>query len=672
MRILLLVFLSFPAVAADLLPREFSIRATAVDASGFIYLTGNALLHDVPGTSGSLQPNPKACAPADYGCVNTFILKISPSGDSIVWMTYFHGNGNDSISAIAVAPDGNLVIAGATSSTDLLPDLRGYRTAPASLFLAKLSSDGDRFLAATYFGGEGADTIAVTKIDADGNIFVAGNAGSANFPTTPGAYQRTRGSGPPPPGFWECSQACSDQFVAKFNPALSKVAFASLIGTSVVESTSDLALGPDGSLYLSGTRGPYGGQGPGPTYPTLIHLNSSATALLYDTQVVDSYPHGGPLVVAPDGSAYVSTFTPRWPITIPRSMTWKVDPQGAALWSQEILGVVTSMAMNSEDEIVVTGKASDIWLRPTPGAPRPCPSPVDTSDLRGMSFVARWSPSTREVIYAGFLNARQSWLADPDRVLADSAYIGLPQFTLLPAGLPPKGTVTCVANAAGYDYSAISPGEVLSVFGSEIGPDREYPMELDANGLVRSELGGVTASIGGLPAPILYASPGQIDLVAPFATPMAGAIPVVVRRYGAPVAALDRPAAVSHAALFVTNGLRIGTLLALNDDGSTNSSTNPASVGSLVSVFATGMGAMNPMPLDGAVAGAEPSLVAGQYPVILTGMNMTEAAVEYVGSSPGLVHGIVRIEFRIPPAIVPREGTVSMRIGTSSGTFFVR
>lgn len=659
---------------AGLLPAGFSIGAAAVDTSGFIYLTGNARSRGIPGAPGSLQPAPRACAESESNCVNFFIAKIAPSGDKLVWLTYFRGNGNDTISAIAVAPDGTLLVAGATTSTELFPDLHGYSTAPASLFLARLSANGDRLLHATHFGADGADSLSAVKIDAAGNVYIAGTANSARFPTTPGAYQQTRGSGPAPPGFYQCMQSCPDLFVAKFDPTLSKLIFSTLVGTSVEEISSDLALGPDGSLYLAGTKGPYGGQGPGPTYPMLWRLNSSATALLFEAQISGPgrFPHGGPLVVAQDGSAYLSTFTPRWLIVGAFSTTWKVDAQGAQLWGKEINGLVTSMALNSANEIVVTGLASDLWLRPTPGASRGCISLLDYGGRGITSFVARWNPSRREVTYAGFLNASSSVLAGPDLVVASSPYVGFSGPAVLPAGIPPHGTVTCVTNAAGYDSAAVSPGEVLSVFGSGIGPDAEYPTEFDADGLVRSELGGITASIGGLPAPILFASPGQIDLVTPFAVPTTGTVPIVVRRKGETVVALDRPAAETHAALFVTDGLRSGTLLALNEDATMNSSGNPATLGSRVSVFATGLGTMTPVPLDGAVAGDEPSRPLTSFRVILTDVTVVDASVEYVGSSPGLVQGIVRIDFRLPTLLHPVNGAVSVGFCTNTGTLFVR
>ena len=155
-----------------------------------------------------------------------------------MWATFWAGDGTDAIWALAIAPDGNLMIGGTTTSKNLLPNLGGYQAKPASLFVAKLSADGKSILAGTYFGGDGADFLAALRLDRASNIYIAGNADSAVFPTTPGAYQTNRGTAPPPPGYAQCyAGPCTDQFVAKFDPSLTKLQFSTLFGTSISEGT---------------------------------------------------------------------------------------------------------------------------------------------------------------------------------------------------------------------------------------------------------------------------------------------------------------------------------------------------------------------------------------------------------------------------------------------------
>ena len=654
------------------------VRVAAVDFQGFIYLAGVAW-RDLPATPGVLQPvAPPDCPPVGP-CQHGFVAKIAPTGNSVVWATFWAGDGADTIAALAIAPDGNVVIAGSTTSMNLLPKLGGYQANPASLFIARLSADGKSLLAGTYFGGNGKDTIAALRLDRASNVYVAGDADSAVFPTTPGAYQTKRGTAPPPPQFSQnCNFMCTDQFVAKFDSSLAKLTFSTLFGTLVREGTGDLAVGPDGTLYLSGARGPLGGQGPGATTPILTRFSADASSVLYSVELGLNF-EGGPVAADPDGNAYVAWSSPRWPIAHTSSLTTKVDQRGAVLWSQAIPGpsVITSMALNSRSEVVVTGLAGNA-LRPTPGAPGLCTS-YRSAGLPVAAYVVKRNTSNGAITYAGSLNADQAWVVGPDQVVAQSAYVGLPQFSILPAASPPAGTVTCVASAAVYDPTWIAPGEIVSVFGTEVGPSRPFNTALDANGNVSQELGGMNVSIGGLPAPMLYADAGQINLVAPFGIATSGKVPVEIRRNGRLIAAFDEPVSETHAALFTSDGSGLGPLAALNQDGSVNSAANPASAGSVVSVFGTGFGVMAPAALDGASPCKAVSKPVAAVSFAAFGDSAgpafsAPATVEYIGNAPCLVQGAVQINLRLPDAVKPFNGviTLSMFGGVGSGTIAVR
>ncbi len=103
-----------------------------------------------------------------------------------MWATFWAGDGIDSVWALTIAPDDNPLIAGSTTSKNLLPNLGGYQSKAASLFVAKLSADGKSILAGTYFGGNGADLITALRLDRAGNVYIAGNADSDGLPDDPG------------------------------------------------------------------------------------------------------------------------------------------------------------------------------------------------------------------------------------------------------------------------------------------------------------------------------------------------------------------------------------------------------------------------------------------------------------------------------------------------------
>jgi hypothetical protein len=254
----------------------------------------------------------------------------------------------------------------------------------------------------------------------------------------------------------------------------------------------------------------------------------------------------------------------------------KVNPAGNADFLKQLaVTSVTSSAINSRSELVLTGLAS-YGLQPTKGAPRGCWL-LGQYPLK--AAIVRADTSSGAVTYAGFFNADQSWLAGAEQVIAQNPFVGLQQFSLLPAGNPPTGTVTCMADAAVYESTSIAPGEILSIFGEAIGPTIAVSARPGADGRFPTELGGVSVSIDGIAAPILYADPGQINLVAPFSVPPMSAVPVEIHRSGSLAALFQKQVSQVHPALFTSDGSGFGLLAALNQDGSINSASNPAARG---------------------------------------------------------------------------------------------
>ena len=222
-RLALALFLSVLPLPAQFLPPTAGIDATALDPGGFIYLAGTIGAADLPVTPSVLQPTaPANCLSST--CAFGYFAKVAPSGDALVWATYFYPAVYGTVTRIAVGKDGNLYVAFSAPSNTALPALGGYQSTPANIFLAEVSSDGRSLLAATYFGGAG-DTIAALQLDATGSVYVAGTALSAGFPTTPGAYQRQPVTDPQ-----RYCNGPANQFVAKFDQSLKTLVFSTLVG----------------------------------------------------------------------------------------------------------------------------------------------------------------------------------------------------------------------------------------------------------------------------------------------------------------------------------------------------------------------------------------------------------------------------------------------------------
>jgi uncharacterized protein (TIGR03437 family) len=93
---------------------------------------------------------------------------------------------------------------------------------------------------------------------------------------------------------------------------------------------------------------------------------------------------------------------------------------------------------------------------------------------------------------------------------------------------------------------------------------------------------------------------------------------------------------------------RGGRAAALNQDGTINSPDNPAPVGSILTLFATGAGVMQPATPDGqVVATAISDAVLPAY----VGFPGASAEILYAGSAPGIVAGVLQVNVRVPDVL---------------------
>src|SRR5262245_16221645 len=127
------------------------------------------------------------------GAGDAFVVKINPSGTAIVYATYLGGSGNDTGRGIAVDAAGNVYVAGNTYSEDfpLVNAIQRNYGGGGDGFVAKLNAGGSALIYSTYLGGNRLDDAAGLAIDATGNAFVTGSTHSADFPVM-NAFQTSR------------------------------------------------------------------------------------------------------------------------------------------------------------------------------------------------------------------------------------------------------------------------------------------------------------------------------------------------------------------------------------------------------------------------------------------------------------------------------------------------
>jgi hypothetical protein len=122
-----------------------------------------------------------------------FVTSLALSDTPVVTHgTYFGGSGDfNRSSAVAVAPSGEVVIAGTTNSQTLPGTERAFQRTKATgfannrdIFIAKFDSTGRTLIWATFLGGDADDGVGSIAVDSSGNIYVTGGTSSSNFPAS--------------------------------------------------------------------------------------------------------------------------------------------------------------------------------------------------------------------------------------------------------------------------------------------------------------------------------------------------------------------------------------------------------------------------------------------------------------------------------------------------------
>jgi uncharacterized protein (TIGR03437 family) len=225
-------------------------------------------------------------------------------------------------------------------------------------------------------------------------------------------------------------------------------------------------------------------------------------------------------------------------------------------------------------------------------------------------------------------------------------------------------TLKAVVNAASYIGGAVSPGEIVTLFGDQIGPATQSTLTLDSNGKVSTTLGGVRVLFNGVPAPMIAVSASQVSAVVPYG--MAGRVStsVWVSYQGTTSNAMTVPVTTAAPGVFTLNASGSGPGAIVNQDGSINSPNSPASASSVVSLYVTGEGQTVPAGVDGSVT-TPPTLPTPILPVAAL-IGGQPATILYAGGAPGLVAGVMQVNVRIQAGLSPGQQPVVVSVGGNS------
>jgi len=219
----------------------------AIDRSGNVYVAGGTNSANFPTTPGAYD---RTC----HGYGDVFVSKLDSNLTTLLASTFIGGDRNERANALAIDNLGNVYVAGYTDSTDYANYPTPYPTTPGAydttyngygdVFVSKFDCNLTTLLASTFIGGNGVDEAYALAIDSSDNVYVAGGTRSSDFPTTPGAYDRTYNGG-------------CDAFISKLNSNLSTLLASTFIGGGVGDNpwdeASSVAIDRSGNIYAAGT-----------------------------------------------------------------------------------------------------------------------------------------------------------------------------------------------------------------------------------------------------------------------------------------------------------------------------------------------------------------------------------------------------------------------------------
>jgi uncharacterized protein (TIGR03437 family) len=577
--------------------------AIAVDTAGSSYVVGVTSSLDFP----VVNSNPSTGT--------LFCTKLSPDGSAIVYSTLI---GTAYPSGAAADSSGSLYLTGVASSKDLAATPGAFQTAShgPDAFVLKLGPDG-KIAFATFLGGNGpacnpggSCLVGVPfpapltddeegfgiAVDQTGNVYVAGVTNAADFPVTPNAFQ-TKYADP---------AGMADQgFIAKLSPDGSQLLYSTYLGTASGERIVSLAVDSSGEAVVGGhtysTSFPTTADAlfPSPHAPGgfIGRLNSQGSALVYATYLGNSAPGNN---------------------------------------ASEVGGI----AIDDGGNIDVTGWAGYGTI-PTSDFP------VTTGAMpTGFTYFTQLSGDGKSLIYSTLLpygsggTAVATGLSRTSAVLGDAGVLTI--FGQADLTLP---TVFGLANIAGpYLDGQVAPGEIISLYGTNLGPDQAVALKLDSSGFITTDLAGVQVTFDGILAPVIMAQRNQLNVQVPYEIAGKNVTAMQITSAVGTSQSFPLQVAVSEPGILTVDTLYAA---AINQDGSINTQYNPAPQGSIITLFATGTGLWNGDLKTGQVSSA--SLVSPKSPVkVLISSNLVEAEVLYAGSAPTLTDGVLQLNIRLP------------------------
>ncbi|HLH19908.1 MAG TPA: hypothetical protein VKX45_21970 [Bryobacteraceae bacterium] len=241
------------------------------------------------------------------------------------------------------------------------------------------------------------------------------------------------------------------------------------------------------------------------------------------------------------------------------------------------------------------------------------------------------------------------------------------KITSSPPTVAPTFSAAGVVNAASGIAGPVAPGELVSIYGANLGPASGWINAPENNvypgvaGYTKVLLGPAGTFSNGSPMAMLLATTNQVNAFIPYSISGAATISARVETDGLLSVPITLNVATSAFGLFTANSSGSGQGAILNQDGSYNSAANPAPRGSIVSLYGTGDGLESPTPGAGTLVLSTPYPAPAASVTVMIGGQ--PADVSYAGAAPFLPAGITQINARIPQGIAPGDASIVVSIG---------
>ena len=690
-------------------------QGIAVDNAGNAIVAGNTSSANFPVTKDAYSSTYKGAGGNRFHATgDAFLAKLNPTGNALIYSTYFGGSRDDAALSLAIDTTGAAYLTGFSYSTDLpttvgviQPKFAGgggnlsYEhfdsKAPEPIavtgdaFVAKFSPAG-ALVFSTYLGGSLDDLAIGIALDPSGNIYISGATLSSDFPTTPGAFQTKFGGH----GTYPNDQffvITGDAFVAKLDLTGSKLLYSTYLGGSRDDFAIGLAVDATGAAYVTGftssvnfptTAGAYSRTYKGPPKLSellnflagdvfVTKLNPAGSQLAFSTLIGGVNDDGGTgVALDPQGNIFVSGFTnsadfPATPDAVQRTFPGVayVEPANPASLSgpPHPIGHAFLLKMPPDGSSILYstflgGNGNDRGYTSL------------ALDNAGAAYLSGLTGSTNFPVTANAIQSSYGG-ADPtskdprgDAWVAKISGLFPPQAPVTPPPpvIPPI-TVTSVANAASNAQGGVAPGEIVTITGAGLGPALQVGGADPTTGLINTSVAGASVLFDGVAAPLVTVSATRVTAIVPYEIDGNNSTQMQVSFNGQTSAPMTLTVAPSFPGLFSADSSGAGQALASNADSSPNSAGNPANTGDVITLFGTGEGQTDPPGVDGQIA--NDVLPQPVLPVSVT-IGGLPVQVSAFGGTPGQPAGYLQIAVQVPDGLSAGDQPVVLTVGSAS------